>query len=54
MNIKNNISMNKVDITSMLIDGIIFPKIPYSSFKSTGNGKVYYIKPIINISIFIA
>jgi hypothetical protein len=27
--------------------GIIFPLCPYRAYKSTGNGKVYYIKPII-------
>ena len=27
--------------------GIVFPLCPYLAYKSTGNGKVYYVKPII-------
>lgn len=27
--------------------GIVFPTCPYLAYKSTGNGKVYYVKPII-------
>lgn len=30
--------------------GIAYPGSPYRAFKSIGNGKVYYIKPIINNS----
>lgn len=29
------------------VNGIVFPRCPYYAFKSNGNGKVYYIKPII-------
>ena len=28
------------------VSGIYFPACPWTSFKSNGNGKVYYIKPI--------
>lgn len=30
--------------------GIVYPLCPYTAFKSIGNGKVYYIKPIIDNS----
>ncbi|HYN44890.1 MAG TPA: hypothetical protein VER35_02725 [Candidatus Limnocylindrales bacterium] len=29
------------------MQGIVFPLCPYLAYKSTGNGKVYYVKPII-------
>lgn len=33
---------------TMDMTGIIFPQAPYYAFKSSGNGKVYYVKPIIS------
>ena len=33
---------------TMDMTGIIFPQVPYYAYKSSGNGKVYYIKPIIS------
>lgn len=35
------------DGTAMRPTGISFPMCPYTAYKSNGNGKVYYIKPII-------
>ncbi len=41
-------SSSSIDTNAMEMAGIIFPQAPYYAFKSSGNGKVYYVKPIIS------
>jgi len=41
-----NRDYNQEGIPTFQVNGIFFPRCPWYSFKSNGNGKVYYIKPI--------
>jgi|SRR5659263_73411 len=41
-----NRDYNQEGMVTINVNGIYFPACPYVSFKSIGNGKVYYIKPI--------
>jgi hypothetical protein len=38
---------NQLSYSGRDIQGIYFPLCPYAAYKGTGNGKVYYIKPVI-------
>ena len=41
-----NRDYNQEGMPTINVNGIYFPACPWTSFKSVGNGKVYYIKPI--------
>jgi hypothetical protein len=41
-----NRDYNQEGMVTINVNGIYFPACPWTSFKSVGNGKVYYIKPI--------
>ena len=41
-----NRDYNQEGMPTINVSGIYFPACPWTSFKSVGNGKVYYIKPI--------